>query len=503
LLIILWLFSIFTSQLFAQVPQVINYQGILKDANTGTLISGNYSMTFTIYDSQENVQWTETQTVTVDNGHFNALLGSSTSISPSLFNSGGDLFLGIKVENDPEMTPRKPLTSVGYAMMAANAAKLNGKDASEFLTTPMTGNSSEPILSVTNIGYNSTSIYGESQGEGGQAVFGKATSTTAEGVLGVAEGTNGRGVYGISTNIGVEGDGQNNIGVLGKSTNSDGVVGETLAADKSGVRGYSADGYGVKGESISNYGVVGMSTNSYCGLFQGKHGIRTATTDLGNFAAWFDNIVRITRSGQHGIQIDNTTWAGVWVNTSGYDAFAVTTAGRDGLNIESAGRDYIRAGQSTDLDFRVTNDGTAYADGGWQGAADFAELIEVDGDILDYEPGDVLVICQGRNRSVTLSSQPYSTSVIGIYSTKPGFVGSTHPMEDKYQNEIPVAITGIVPCKVSTENGPIHNGDLLTTSNTPGYAMKATEPKIGTVVGKALESLESGTGKIEVLVILQ
>jgi hypothetical protein len=76
-------------------------------------------------------------------------------------------------------------------------------------------------------------------------------------------------------------------------------------------------------------------------------------------------------------------------------------------------------------------------------------------------------------------------------------------MEDTRENELPVAITGIVPCKVSAENGPIHRGDLLTTSATPGHAMKATELKLGTILGKALSELDSGTGVIDILVVLQ
>ena len=68
-----------------------------------------------------------------------------------------------------------------------------------------------------------------------------------------------------------------------------------------------------------------------------------------------------------------------------------------------------------------------------------------------------------------------------------------------------MAMLGIVPTKVSAENGPIHRGDLLVTSSTPGYAMKGTDPSrlIGSVVGKALGSLDSGTGVIEVVVTLQ
>ena len=58
--------------------------------------------------------------------------------------------------------------------------------------------------------------------------------------------------------------------------------------------------------------------------------------------------------------------------------------------------------------------------------------------------------------------------------------------------------------KASTENGPIAPGDLLVASATPGHAMKASpNPPIGTVIGKALEGLDEGTGVIRILVMLQ
>jgi hypothetical protein len=86
-----------------------------------------------------------------------------------------------------------------------------------------------------------------------------------------------------------------------------------------------------------------------------------------------------------------------------------------------------------------------------------------------------------------------------------------------------LALTGRVPCKVTDENGPIQPGDLLTTSSTPGHAMKWTpvdvskaqdfeelkkmlaenEMRRHAVIGKAVEALDSGTGKIMVLISLQ
>ena len=62
---------------------------------------------------------------------------------------------------------------------------------------------------------------------------------------------------------------------------------------------------------------------------------------------------------------------------------------------------------------------------------------------------------------------------------------------------------GRVRVNVTAESGPIKPGDLLTTSPRKGYAMKALEHKPGTILGKALEALEEGEGKIMVLVTLQ
>jgi hypothetical protein len=117
------------------------------------------------------------------------------------------------------------------------------------------------------------------------------------------------------------------------------------------------------------------------------------------------------------------------------------------------------------------------------------------------EPGDVLII--GSDGKLARSAEANTNAVVGVYSTKPGFVGGAGDDIDS-TDKIPLAIMGIVPVKVSAENGPINPGDLLVTSSIPGHAMRAGDnPRIGTVVGKALEGLESGTGIIQMLVVLQ
>jgi hypothetical protein len=191
--------------------------------------------------------------------------------------------------------------------------------------------------------------------------------------------------------------------------------------------------------------------------------------------------------GVFGESNHNTGFGGFFVNTGGGNLLAAN-------DVDSI----------SDLEFRVSSSGAAYADNGWNGSADFAELMTTEDAPTAYEPGDVLAISTEEDRSVALSTEPYSTLVIGVYSENPGFVGSPHAMEEQRDDEIPVAIVGIVPCKVTAENGPIQRGDLLVASSTPGHAMRAgADPPVGTLIGKALEGLEEGTGLIQILVTLQ
>jgi hypothetical protein len=188
----------------------------------------------------------------------------------------------------------------------------------------------------------------------------------------------------------------------------------------------------------------------------------------------------------------------------------ITSSGNVGIGTASPG-----AKLEVDGNIKLTSGSGAsmtYPDGtvqstAWNGVlsgGDYAESVNVSGGREEYEPGDVLVISESAAGDVAKSSEPYSTLVAGIYSTKPGFVGRRQTGGDR-DAELPMAMVGIVPTKVSAENGSIKKGDLLVTSSTAGYAMKGTDPgrMLGAVVGKALGNLESGRGAIEVLVTLQ
>lgn len=148
---------------------------------------------------------------------------------------------------------------------------------------------------------------------------------------------------------------------------------------------------------------------------------------------------------------------------------------------------------------------TAYT-GTCSTGGDYAESVDVTGRKSEFEAGDIIVIDPDAPGRFLKSRRPYSTLVAGIYSTKPGYVGRRQKSDPKSaKTEIPMAMVGIVPTKVTAENGPIKVGDLLVTSSKEGYAMHGTNPNAltGAVVGKALGSLGSGSGVIEVLVSLQ
>ena len=103
---------------------------------------------------------------------------------------------------------------------------------------------------------------------------------------------------------------------------------------------------------------------------------------------------------------------------------------------------------------------------------------------------------------IAKSGVAYDSKIVGVVSTAPNQVYGEDGLFDPSENPKPVSLAGRVPTKVNLENGPIVAGDSLTSSSTPGVAMKAIEP--GIVVGQALEDFNpenpSEVGKIVVFI---
>jgi hypothetical protein len=120
------------------------------------------------------------------------------------------------------------------------------------------------------------------------------------------------------------------------------------------------------------------------------------------------------------------------------------------------------------------------------------------------EPGTVVAIDEdGHLRECR---EPYEKAVAGVIAGAGDYrPGIRLDSRNTGKKRIPVALLGKVYCKADAAFGAIHFGDLLTSSPTPGYAMKAIDPAraFGAVIGKALRSLMSGQDLIPILVALQ
>ena len=145
------------------------------------------------------------------------------------------------------------------------------------------------------------------------------------------------------------------------------------------------------------------------------------------------------------------------------------------------GLDYL-ANQLFNIRSEILNDaisatGSLSGEVAFTGGADLAENYAsleglVSGDVVSLEPNIV--------GSVKKSSVRYQNDLIGVVSTVPGVV--LGPIEG---SSYPIALSGRVPVNVTTENGPIKTGDRVTSSSTPGYAMKAVNA--GRVLGTVLD----------------
>ena len=427
------------------------YQGQLKD--NGAPAQGTYRLQFSLWDAAQNgnaVGTSDTQNVSATKGLFTVMLNATDQFGANAF-SGDARWLEIRV------CPTNPQISCGTL-----GTTLSPRQP---LTATPYALGLRPGAHIRGSAYQVVKIESDA-----------ATGSTPAAVTGeMMSALDGVGVYGSNNSTAANSAG---VGVWGRSYNLAGA----------GVLGTGLNGsVGVHGTSTADSGVLGSST---------------ATAQSAACVLWPPLCAGVQGDGVlNGVAGNSATGAGVFGNSSSGTALRLWT------NTGELIRAYTgSAGSAGDLRFRVDNVGNVYADGQYKSpAGDFAEMLPA---AAGLEPGDVLVI--GAGGQLERSTTPYQTSVAGIYSTKPGFVGGSGTV-DKAADGAPLAISGVVPVKAVAENGPIHAGDLLTTSSAAGYAMKASPLVVdgarlyptGTIIGKALGNLESGRGAIRCLVTLQ
>jgi hypothetical protein len=282
------------------------------------------------------------------------------------------------------------------------------------------------------------------------------------------------GVYGESDQLGVFGNSDSDAGT--------GVMGRSIGPISFGVRGETVNGVGVQGRSFGGNGeAMGFLSGTdpvfkqHAGVFgrsdqQGVMGLTTADAGTGVFGG------TTIKSGSHVIGVRGETHDGVGVQGR---SFGAGLAGKFIGDVEVTGDIRLTTGQDCAEDFEVA------------GAA-------------NIEPGTVMVI--EEDGALRQSDHEYDKKVAGVVSGageyKPAIIlGRQHALH----NRLPIALLGKVYCKVDAQFSPIEVGDLLTTSETPGHAMKAADPAraLGTLIGKALRPLREGQGMIPILVALQ
>lgn len=351
----------------------------------------------------------------------------------------------------------------------------------------------DPIakLEAANTGATEIGVLGTSESRGVVGRIGTGTSCPGTYGVGGCTGSNpGDGVLGSSdTGSGVIGSSNSGPGVAGTSSSGPGLSGSS--STNNGVSGSSESGQGISGTSNSGRGVFGTSTSGI-GVF-GNSGTRGVVGTLGGTPC----------AGTYGAGGCGGTTGDGLVGRSSVPASSFSAAGVHAFN--DAGGDIFIGEASGARRARIDGSGTGFFDGGTQASgADYADSMPTSDDPAKLEPGDVLAIDARHGFALRQSREPNSPFVAGVYSTKPSILGvGEHRIDDPRSGEVPVALVGVVPTKVTAENGPIRPGDLLVTSSAPGRAMKAKTEVAGAVLGKALEPLERGTGTIKVLVTLR
>lgn len=475
-------------------PSLLNYQGRLAKPDGTPVPDGNYSIRFSLYTAVTGgtQKWTQTiNPVSVKNGTFAVFL---SGFSADTFD--GDLWLQIKIGSDAALSPRQQLVSVAYAMKAnsvpdgaigtnqladnaVTSAKIadgtitasdlasnalnnltwllsgNAASASHFLGTT----NNQPLVFRTN---NTEKMRLLATGSLGVGTTSPIQTLDVNGRMNVANGVIQRGGAALTST--------SDLGLYSQ------ISGNWMRFVTNNAPFYWFADSGSGTNALMTLSAGGnLSLKNPAGNQRSLLGYN-GTTDAGYFQIFGPS---------------NKLLAGLGGDTSGGQIFT---------NNGSGATTILMNGSSGELTAKVVV---------ITGGSDVAEPYHIApaGEVKPI-PGYVVAIDPDKVGQMRVVSRAYDTTVAGIVSGANGInPGITLRQKGTVADgELPVASIGRVWCWCDADaSGPIVAGDLLTTSDTPGHAMKASdrERRDGAVIGKAMSSLKSGKGLVLVLVSLK
>ena len=473
----------------AKVGSLISYQGRLTEG--GSPVSGLRNMAFRLYSNSScsSQVWDVVRNdVLVEDGLFSVKL----YVNQAHFNGQG-LWLGVDVGNAGTNIVCEEIVPAPYALSLRPGAEIADTNTEvEFNLYTYTYIPPIPLESkygirsqVTGGSYNyGYGVYGYSAAGnlGSYGVYGRSDSTSGQGVRGYASATSGT-TYGVS----------------GRSDSASGAGVYGFSSSGTGVHAISDSDTAVWAETSGGFAAVdGRNTADYsASAIYGVRGKATLSSWPGDFPPPIYGVYgeAVSLSGSRGVYGKGDT--GVYgYGTGSYGGFFV---GYRGIYGEATG-DGPAAVLVGNVEIQNSSYDTIIELGE---GLDYAEGFDVS-DETEIAPGTVLVIDPGHPGELTTSDTPYDHKVAGIVAGAQGMGSAVRLAPGQFDYD--VALAGRVYCSVDATETGVEPGDLLTTSATPGYAMKATDyaRAQGAILGKAMERLEKGeTGQILVLVTLQ